>query len=262
MASRHETKNTKPDIHVGGDIDSLFPQVESDADYEVNFNNLPYLTRPIVEYFYKARPSVVIASDRGGRPFALSALYSWKKRFPGEYFPTLDRKIHFARVSGHSAEPRYVKKAVKFAMERAGLTAEYCRSKEAEGLPIGKVVLMDDWAIYGETLGTFLEAVGSLGVPCSSVAFVTMCGNKVDQWGVEHIVGDPNRRWGSVWNNISDYIGVRFPYDDGVTPVAKPTRLSVQSREDLRRSTDEYYREFTAALASGAMALDGSAQVS
>jgi len=244
------------------DVDSLFPDDGREREGIISFEDLPYITRPIVEYLHNVRPSVVIAGDRGGRLFGLSAFYSWKKRFPGEPFPTLDGKLHFARVSSRSAEKRDVKRAVHFTLRQAGLTDSYLHEEAAKDGSSRKVVFMDDWAVHGGTFGRFLDAVKEYGVPKTSVAYATMCGKRVYRRGVEHIIGDESRApRNSDWNDRSYYAGVTFPSVDSVTPYPNPNKDSMWARNELIKNTDAYYARFTAALVTGKITVQTSVLV-
>ena len=247
-------------------VDSLFPRQNGDHGRleGIAFSDLPYISRPIVENIHETRPDIMIAGDRGGRLFAFSVFQSWKRRFPGEPFPTKDGKIHFARVSSRSASEQKVKRAVHFTLERAGLPPDWKQQAANTDGGAPKVTYLDDWAVYGDTIRVFREALAEYGLPDSSLTFATMCGNEVGD--IKHIVGDPSRDPRRAdWNDKSYYSGVDFPYEDNVTPEVMRTDEALFARAKIIKSLDAYYDRFRAAVEAGRVATcacwDGDARL-
>lgn len=239
--------------------DALFTKPDG-RRHGIRLIDLPYIARPIIERFHQEKPDIVIAGDRGGRLFAYAAFQSWKRRFPGEPFPTHDQKIHFARVSSRSAEEREVRGAVHYTLEKAGLPPDWQRTGAmSDGSP-PKVAYMDDWIVHGGTVRRFIGAANGYGLPDSALLVATMCGPTLTGGGVNHIVGDPDRHpRTSDWNDDSAYSGVRFPYADAVTPRAFTGPDSSYARQEINRQLDAYYERFSAVLAAaGQTAMSGS----
>jgi hypothetical protein len=227
-------------------VDALFTDNRSHPDSPIGLRDLPYLARPIVEYLHGLRPDVIIAADRGARLLAITALRSWHKRFPGERFPTLDTRIHFARVTSRSADESQVERAIHHALGNAGLHA-----RRGEASP--KIVLLDDWADGGETAKRFIRAVESFGLPSDSISFVTMCNTRVE--GINHVVSDPHRMTNnSIWNEVDEYIGVSYGEHAPTAPIVSRNNDALGARIRLSQYIDAYYERFSAAVALGEVA--------
>ena len=61
--------------------------------------DLPVLALPVLDFIEDAQPHVIIGCDRGARLFSLAVHAAWHQTRSGKPFPTLDGKLHFARVS-------------------------------------------------------------------------------------------------------------------------------------------------------------------
>lgn len=64
----------------------------------LHIEDLPRLAVPIVDFIEEEKPDIIIGCDRGARLFALAVHSMWRELHT-EKFPTLDGKLHFARVS-------------------------------------------------------------------------------------------------------------------------------------------------------------------
>ena len=233
---------------MAGEVDRLF----NDGNFAGSSGNLrladlPYLARPIIEDIHETRPDVVIAGDRGGRLLAVTAFRSWKKRYPGERFPTADGSIRFARVTSRSAREHHVRKAIEFTLASAGFDPKAIKSRE---ISPPTVMYLDDWCVHGETIGRFLAAADDLGIPGDNLTYATACGPRVSS--VRHIVSDRRRhpRW-SVWDSNQDYIGVYYGRQQPTMPIPYRNNESEHARDTINSYIEEYYRRFSAAVTGG-----------
>lgn len=233
------------------DIESLFPEDEQMRGQpgDIKLSDLPYLVRPIIERIHEVRPAVVIAGDRGARLLAFTALKSWGLRYPGERFPTIDGRIHMARVTSRSAPESEVTKAIHFTLDKAGLNRSLTKGQEDGSAP--KVIYMDDWAVYGGTAELFIDSASRAGIPARSITYATMCGHRMKSVKpADHFIADPERnpRW-SVWDepygDVEDSIvGVRYRSGNPTVPVAAPNRYATEARQEIGNHLANYYRHF------------------
>jgi hypothetical protein len=241
--------NTKRE-RAGGD--SLFPDDAFRSYGRLSFRNLPYLVRPIVEAIHDIRPNIIIAGDRGARLFALTALQSWRKRFPGEPFPTRSGGIQLARVTSRSASDQDVRKAVQFAIEHSGPKGTLLPVDETD-----HIMYLDDWASKGKTIKRFVSVVMDLGISRENITYATLSGCKTER--VRHIIGDSTRDpLCSSWDDeggSSVYVGVGYRRYSPITPVADMNPDARGVRHDLARDITEYYAGFSSAVAEGQWAL-------
>jgi len=249
------------------DIDCLFPAAVADPDDPVQLEDLPYITRPIVEYLHERRPAAAIAADRDGRLVAYGVWQGWKRHYPGEPFPTEDHKIHFARVTSRSARYRSVEQVVHFTLARAGVERGWAHAHK--GQPEAEppnILFIDDWPVEGGVIGRFVNAAERYGLPARAITYATMCGEAIASLrhpveGVTHVRGDPGRNpLQSVWMDESKFAGVSFgtefervPYV-AVTPEAYTAPEVRGCREWINVCMDRYYARYRAALTAGSVA--------
>lgn len=222
---------------------------------------LPFLGRKLAEHIHDVDPAVVIAGDRGARLIGLATIIGWSRRFPEERFPTIESKLHFARVTSRSAGRADVLEAVRSTLIRAGLPEQFSYKRKQDG-DSPKVVYIDDWAVRGGTAKRFIRAAMGFGIPGGAISYSTAVGHYVRDLpgGVKHFIADPSRnpRW-SCWDthDAADYctqIGVRYSCEDPTVPIADVTEVSKDARRQLVREIDRYYRKFTLAHAAGEIA--------
>lgn len=106
----------------------------------------------IVEDIAVNRPDVAIACDRGGRLFGLAVRSMWLELMD-EPFPTLDQKLHFAKISARAIG----------RFDRSEITEYRVRDRIDSALREGKrrgrepqndkprVLVIDDWVSSGDT---------------------------------------------------------------------------------------------------------------
>lgn len=236
------------------ELAKLFPDDDFRSHHNPTIKALPQLARPLVEYIHDTKPDIVIAGDRGGRLYAGTVKKSWRHRFPQDPFPTIDGKIHLARVTSRSASWNEVVDVTKLALRRAGLDTLQNTARN-DGLK-PNVMYIDDWAVYGGTIQRFIDAAEEVGVPADAITYATICGEEMDF--VRHFVADPGTRSGrSAWDSeggMSDYVGVDFNRGRPTVPILNRNEHSVEVRRSLTEFIDAYYAEFDAATAAGALA--------
>ena len=110
-------------LDLGNGVEDFFdtPPDYPFADGMITADTLPYAARTAVEFLHDEKPHAVFAADRGGRPLAIATMASWRHRYPGHRFPTLDHKIHFSRLSGKEITTQTYFDLVKNSMVRAGI---------------------------------------------------------------------------------------------------------------------------------------------
>ena len=123
----------------------LFPDREFRSRGSLGFRHLPYIVRPIIEHIHETKPDIVVAGDRGGRFFAVTAMKSWAHRYPEHHFPTASGKIHMARVTKRSASGGEVAEATRWTLQQAGI--DEIRKKAEQDGKAPSVLYMDDWAV-------------------------------------------------------------------------------------------------------------------
>lgn len=249
-------KKNKQALATSREVDSYFHDTNRGASGDIEFSDLPYITRPLIEYIHDYHPSAIIASDRGGRLVAFAVMHGWHRRYPGEHFPTEDGRIHFARVTSRSATEDNVRRAVHYALGKAGIAPVLPGTDVWRSGQSPRVMLLDDWAVYGGTAKVFSRVMEDYGIPASALAYGTMCGKQVGD--MPHIIGDPDRDpRRSEWENKSNRVGVAFSEgetDDRVTPYTHALTMARRTRREIAGYIDAYYARYNAALAAGQIA--------
>ncbi len=161
--------------------------------------DLPRLAQHIIDFIQETQPHIVIGCDRGGRLFGLAVHTTWQETMGGQPFPTLDGKLHFARISKSEDEDvlqekidDIVARTVEFGRQR-GKTVE-----EDEQL---RVLSIDDWVIGG---GTKLLAKRLMTSHGAKAYFAVMCGEGADA------TGQFDQQTFVTWHDHPDEIGVNY----------------------------------------------------
>jgi hypothetical protein len=214
---------------------------------DIRTRELPYLTRPLIEAIHEVQPDTVIAADRGGRPVALAVMRGWRHRYPGERFPTIDNAIHFARISSRSVSARDILPMMRRSLYGSGVLLD----KDEEELfdADAKIALLDDWAVDGNAFRRFKEGAIELGFLQENIFFMTLAGQPIDE---NHVIGDPRRRaTHAQWeDDFGKAVGVSFE-TSATLPAITKNDSAVQLRKDVRKSNEQYYKKFVAAVKSG-----------
>lgn len=167
------------------------------------------VVRPIVDYIDEWRPEVVIGCDRGGRLASFAVFETWRGLHRDESFPTVDSKLHFARIS-KSTNSGDVQRRVREIMQVAALTGES---------PINKVLYIDDWINRGVTYQAALDALEE-GV---EGRFAVLKGDNADVVASKEAVVP-------TWNNKPHVIGVDYNSSDEINVVRHPASRAFRRR--------------------------------
>lgn len=215
-------------------IDCFFDRPDINHQ-EIKIKDLPYTSRPIVEMIHHIQPDVIVAADRGARLFGLSVKMGWNRRYPTEDFPTLDRKIHFARISSRSTDNETVRNLVHNTLDRSGLIDSKITKPN--------IVFLDDWIRSGLTVERFVDAVEEYGIDSSAITIGTICGLAVS--GLAHVIGDPTRDPQiAEWDLVKGMTGVEYFWSDTHTAELLCDPEAIIARDELIIGMNEYYRDF------------------
>lgn len=161
--------------------------------------DLPNLALPILEFIEDTQPHIIIGCDRGGRLFSIAIHAAWQNTRDGQPFPTVDGKIHFARVS-KSEDEGVLQEKVDHIVANAKKQA----SQKGIELPDDeqlRVMFVDDWVIGSGTMRLAQRLVKKHG---AKTYFAVMCGNKADA------TGQPDLHTNVSWHDRPEEIGVNY----------------------------------------------------
>jgi hypothetical protein len=235
------------------DIESLFekPPDYPYADGVVNNNTIKHAARTAAEFLHTERPDAVIAADRGGRLLALATLHTWRKRYPGERFPTRDGGIAIARLTAKELGIYDYTELVGQTLQRAGVIDRDRRIIETPDRRARdtKISFMDDWVHRGTSFGMFNAAAAEYGIKPYNLSAITMCNKVMD--GVRHVVNPAFQVWEmSAWKDDGDAIGVDYSYHPAM-PRPTSSVFSRRQREEIIANIDRYFEDYEVALQAG-----------
>lgn len=161
--------------------------------------DLPELALPVIEFIDSMKPHIVIGCDRGGRLFALAIHATWGKIHEEESFPSLDGKIHFARIS-KSEDPLVLQEKVDEIVEKSIEFGRHKGRSVEDGEEL-RVLFVDDWVIGGGTMELAKSLVEKYG---AKAYFAVMCGGGADT------TGNPKRQTNVSWHDRPEEIGVNY----------------------------------------------------
>lgn len=209
-----------------------FPaSAENDTDVSPrSFNSMACFAVGVVEDMATHRPDVAIACDRGGRLFGLAVRRMWLELMD-EPFPTLDHKLHFAKISARNigrddrrdiTEYR-VRNRIDSAMQEGKR-----RGRELSG-DKPNVLVIDDWVSSGDTY----EFVSSLSDKLDfNLRYAVM-----ESEGYRHVVeGYREDMYG-----ISGRVELSLPANLGVD-YDDAHRLELVPGEAVQRTRKELYK--------------------
>lgn len=173
-----------------------------DITTRLEAKHLPEMALPIIDFMKRVQPDIVIGCDRGGRLFSLAIKSAWDTT-EDERFPTIDNKVHFARVS-KSEDFNLMQERIDEIVESTKKTA----AQRGESLPDDwepKIMFVDDWVVNG---GTRRLAEKLVEKHKATPYFVVMTGDGADA------SGDHSRYAGNVaWHDRPEEIGVNYISD-------------------------------------------------
>jgi adenine/guanine phosphoribosyltransferase-like PRPP-binding protein len=161
--------------------------------------DLPELALPILDFMEDVRPHVVIGCDRGGRLFGLAIHAAWRQTRDGQPFPTLDGKLHFARVS-KSEDPDVLQEIIDQIIASSKRQSTQRDNELADDEQL-RVLFVDDWVIGGGTMRLAQRLMKKHG---AQTYFATMCGQGGD------VTGQPSLNTHVSWHDRPEEIGVNY----------------------------------------------------
>ncbi|OGM60261.1 hypothetical protein A2892_04800 [Candidatus Woesebacteria bacterium RIFCSPLOWO2_01_FULL_39_10b] len=193
----------------------------------ITIKDLPVMAVPVVGFIDRTQPDVVVGCDRGARIYALAVHSMWGK-VQEQRFPTLDGKMHFARLST-SLGLDVTSEALARIMEAS--TAEVNRQGKRINGKRPRIMFIDDLIASGATREQIMKSLREIGVlPKADISFAVMCGSGADVTGSGRRVSIP-------WHDNPDVIGVNYTRDGQPIPVR--TEEARKVRRQLYRATSE-----------------------
>lgn len=119
-----------------------------------DLNLLAYYSLPVVNYLAEEQPDIIIGCDRGARLFALAVKSMWTE-LTDSPIPTIDRKVHFAKISaGEVAD--YAPLYETLTSRIGAIITSAVRDGERAGHELSdgvrpKLLFIDDWTHGGGT---------------------------------------------------------------------------------------------------------------
>lgn len=160
---------------------------------------LPEMALPVLEFVERTKPHIVIGCDRGGRLFGLAMHAAWRQTRDSSPFPTLDGKLHFARVS-KSEDPDVLQKKID---EIVAMSIQFGRQRGNELATDEqlRVLFVDDWVINGGTMRLAKQLMKKHG---AQTFFAVMCGQGAD------VTGKDELKTRVSWHDNPDEIGINY----------------------------------------------------
>ena len=163
--------------------------------------DLATMAVPVAGFIKETQPDIVVGCDRGGRLYSLAVYSLWGKRNPKKHFPTLDGKLHFARLStsvDDDAIDRSVARIVDQSTKQAKMTGKTVNGEQP------RILFIDDWIVSGATREHIFASLERLGIKDKvEVNFAVMCGGKADATGGNSDKDVP-------WHDNPNIIGVNY----------------------------------------------------
>jgi hypothetical protein len=160
---------------------------------------LPEMALPILEFIDEVQPHIVIGCDRGGRLFSLAMHAAWRETRAGQPFPTLDGKLHFARIS-KSEDPDVLQEKIDQIVGASKLFGEQRGNVVDEDEQL-RVLFVDDWVIGGGTKRLTERLMKKYG---AQTYFAVLCGDGAD------VAGRSKLKTRVSWHDRPEEIGVNY----------------------------------------------------
>lgn len=161
--------------------------------------DLPEMALPVLEFMEDVQPHIVIGCDRGGRLFGLAMHAAWQHTRDGQPFPTLDGKLHFARVS-KSEDPDVLQEKIDEIVKSSKQFGKQRGNELADNEQL-RVLFVDDWVIGG---GTMRLAQRLMKKHNAQTYFAVMCGDGADATGRRDLQTRVS------WHDRPEEIGVNY----------------------------------------------------
>lgn len=189
--------------------------------------DLAEMAVPVASFVKQTQPDVVVGCDRGGRLYSLVVYSLWGERNPKKRFPTLDGKLHFARLStsvGDDAIDRSVTRIVNQSTKQAKLTGKPVNGERP------RILFIDDWIVSGATREHIFASLERLGLKDDvEVNFAVMCGGKADASGGKSDKDVP-------WHDDPSVIGVDYA-KKSAEPFPVRTKAARKVRQAIHAET-------------------------
>ncbi len=199
------------------------PQTTLDGD--MTAGDLARMAVPVAEFITDTQPDIIIGCDRGGRLYTTAVHSYWNKINPGTRIPTLDSKVHFARLS-KTVGPEMINDLIKDIYVKSVLQADIT-GKQINGDKV-KILFIEDWIGSGETRDMIMDSFRQRRIDhMTDVNFAVMCGDGADASG-----GDLDK--GVPWHDNPELTGVDY---DGAIPRAVRTKASREIRKEIHTET-------------------------
>lgn len=197
----------------------------------VTIEDLPQMALPVVGFIGKTQPDIVVGCDRGARFYAI-AVYALWGRLRRIKFPTLDAKMHYARLST-SLRLEITAQALSRIITRSKIEAKAQNKKINGSRP--RILFIDDLIDTGATRDQILRSLSYIGVRDEvDVNFAVMCGQFADVSGHNTWVFVPGQRTTSL-------IGVDYTKDGD--PIVIRTKEVLEVRAKLHLSTRKFVKQ-------------------
>lgn len=194
---------------------------------DMTASDLAKMAVPVAGFIKETQPDVVVGCDRGGRLYSLAVYSLWGERNPKKRFPTLDGKLHFARLStsvDDEAIDRSVARIVNQSTKQAKMTGKPVNGERP------RILFIDDWIVSGATREHIFASLERLGLKDDvEVNFAVMCGGKADASG-----GDSDKD--VPWHDDPRVIGVDYA-KRSAEPFPVRTKAARKVRQAIHQET-------------------------
>lgn len=192
------------------------------ASGTIHTKDLATMALPVVGFIEQQRPDIVIGCDRGARIYAVTVHSMWSNfKAREQRFPTLDARLHFARLStslGSDITSQVLAKILEASIKEAEI-----QKKGFNGDRL-KIMFIDDWISSGATRRHILKSLKAINVLSKvDVCFAVMCGGGADVAGTSRRVSVP-------WHDNPEVIGINYTRDGKPFPVRTEQALQIRRK--------------------------------
>ena len=167
----------------------------------LNPSTLPETVLPIVDHIAQHTPDIVIGCDRGARLLGIAVFAAWNHtywRHSGKKFPTLDHKLHFARISSGDRQSSFDAR-----LDTIIDTSLQAADKDIENL---RMLFVDDWSVHGSTRQLAVDRLADRGIVDSTWAVIG--GTHADIRCMPHF--PPVASFFVPWRDNINQIGIQY----------------------------------------------------
>lgn len=212
--AKNLTHIRSPEALIHGETQTLIVPPPSGSGRELTPEDLALMAVPAGAFINETQPDMVVGCDRGGRLYSLAVYSLWNNFYISDRFPTLDSRLHFARLStstSRDAMDRSLRRIVEQSTVQADVTGKNINGSRP------RVLFIDDWVLSGTTRAHILASLNRLGLSDDlDINFAVMCGGNADASGSDVDVEVS-------WHDDPDTIGVDYGKN---AMIAHPIRTS------------------------------------